>query len=172
MKKQIFMIIIGLSLFFSTFINAAIVHYYPWEGDKYGRRFCRDYNYAEYLCYDPQKPDRCEQTGRTDCANFVSQALIYGGISFSSCDINANYNICDNNGNCYCDKPKDLVMGASDIGIWEEILGLINAIDLPKVLHRSYCFYEYKHRQEEPGDVAILIPNHITGCAGLLGMIS
>lgn len=157
MNKTYLLTIIGLLIILSSLIRAERVYYNAIEGRDYAKKFCKEYNRNVYKCFDSNK-DYCEKNAGTDCANFVSQALIAGGINFSSCDINANYNI-KGNTIAYCDKPKDLVIGAYNIGKQQEIKGLINALDLPKVLHRSYCFYKYKYGQEEAGDVVILEAN-------------
>jgi len=77
MKRQIFMMSRGLSIFFSTLINATIVHYNPVAGEVYAREHCRNYNTSVYICIVPNKQG-CLQTGGTDCANFVSQCLHAG----------------------------------------------------------------------------------------------
>ena len=66
MKNIILLVLIGLSL-----------TYTPSKAVEYARKYCKNYNknYANYA----------NQGG--DCANFVSQCMIAGGMSFKSCSV-------------------------------------------------------------------------------------
>ena len=73
-----------------------------------GRPPDKGYN-PDYKCFNPQKPE-CEKGG-TDCANFVSQALIAGGLKFYSC-INKKFAV--KGSKARCDRA-ELIKGAVNI---------------------------------------------------------
>ncbi|MBM4278372.1 MAG: hypothetical protein FJ130_10915 [Deltaproteobacteria bacterium] len=86
------------------------------------------YNTEKYKCFNPNNPN-CESSG-TDCANFMSQALIDGGITFSDC-INSGYSV--KGEDAKCDK-KQLIKGRYIIGKDGKTAGVPAASDLGIVL--------------------------------------
>jgi hypothetical protein len=103
------------------------------------------YNHDKYKCYNP-KDSRCEnykKGGGTDCANFVSQALIDGGISFSDCLVGKGTKAI----------VGELVAGADVTGKDGKVKGLILANDLITALQKSYCFKQVSASEAKEGDI-------------------
>jgi len=88
MKKAI---IIGIVLILG--INVSAQTYNPAKAAAYAQRWCNDKNTRDYNYY-PLFPNG---TGG-DCANFVSQCLIEGGLDLSAGNPNADPSIFVNNG--------------------------------------------------------------------------
>lgn len=141
MKNKKFYVLFGLTLFLFFTINITSVWakeltYNPSAATAYATLHCSTatYNHDKYKCWDP-KNSSCEnynKGGGTDCANFMSQALIDGGITFSNCLT----------GKGEPAKPGELVDGAIVIGKDNKTKGLRLAYDIVTALKNSYCFTE------------------------------
>ena len=70
--------LIYISIFFG-YVESKEITYNPVSAADYASRFCKTYNYDKYKCFDPNN-SKCENNGpgKTDCATFMSQALIDG----------------------------------------------------------------------------------------------
>ncbi len=91
-KVKSFLAIIFIFFFFSTAL-AAVFDYDPSAATRYGNNWCGlplnqdgspHYNDDRYYCWNGKDP-HCKthpSGGPDDCANFVSQSLIAGGLGF------------------------------------------------------------------------------------------
>ncbi len=128
MKKRIPVLV--LLVFAIGLINLEVfgtgVKYDPQGALTYAEIHCSasTYNTEKYECFNKSNPS-CKSTG-TDCANFMSQALIDGGITFSDC-INSNYSVKGEDPKC--DK-KQLIKGNNVIGKDGSTKGVTVASDL------------------------------------------
>ncbi len=141
MKCQRFLIFLWLMfVLFISNVSAGTINYNGGKAVEYAERHCgtgrppdKGYN-PDYKCFNPQKPE-CEKGG-TDCANFVSQALIAGELNFYSC-INKRFPV--KGSQARCDRA-ELIKGAVNISRNGSTLGLPVASDLEKVLKGIYQF--------------------------------
>lgn len=135
-KRMLAVITVFWLLIFSVRIYAEVINYNPQAAKNYALDYCAtdSYNLKDYKCFNPQKPE-CEKGG-TDCANFVSQALIAGGLKFYSC-INKSFPV--KGAQARCDRA-ELIKGAVNISRNGSTLGLPVASDLEKVLTGIYQF--------------------------------
>ncbi len=148
-------IIVLCFLIAPTIIYAGMISYNRNLASQYAKEHCgtgrppdKGYN-PDYKCFNPQKPE-CEKGG-TDCANFVSQALIAGGLKFYSC-INKSFPI--KGAQARCDRA-ELIKGAVNISRNGSTLGVPVASDLEKVLTGIYQFKVVSIEKARPGDVVV-----------------
>jgi hypothetical protein len=123
------------------------ITYNPNLAKAYAEKHCKDYNHDKYKCWDPNN-SKCENYGKgggTDCANFMSQSLIDGGITFSDCLTGKGEDA----------KAGELVDGAVVIGKDNTTKGIRSANDLITALQNSYCFKEVGSSEtKKEGDIA------------------
>ncbi|MBM4278370.1 MAG: hypothetical protein FJ130_10905 [Deltaproteobacteria bacterium] len=103
------------------------------------------YNLAKYKCFNPKNPN-CESTG-TDCANFISQALIDGGMNFD-CHLGKG------KGDKARADRRELVEGSVVIGKDGKTTGIRSANDLYFALEDSFCFKQVSASEAKNGDMA------------------
>jgi len=140
MKKRILfllLLVFAIGLINSEVFGTAVKYDRP-AGLNYAKLHCSTptYNLKDYKCFNPRNPN-CESTG-TDCSNFMSQALIDGGVTFSDC-INKGTLYQIKGESAKCDK-RELVKGNDVIGNDGSTKGIPVASDLGLVLEGSYCF--------------------------------
>jgi len=93
--KNVFLVTIFISILISIFgnVEARDVTYNRNAALRYAEQYCgaegsgTAYNFSQYKCWNVDleecRKDNPQNTGRVDCANFVSQALIEGGLDFN-----------------------------------------------------------------------------------------
>src|SRR4030042_4938977 len=150
MKKRILLLLLlvsGIGLINSE-VFGTVAKYDRTRAVEYAESKCSTttYNNEKYKCFNPKNPN-CEnynKGGGTDCANFVSQALIDGKITFSDCLVGKGKSA----------MAGELVAGADVTGKDGNSKGIILANDLITALQNSYCFKKVSASEAKEGDIA------------------
>ncbi len=134
------LVLVGLFLLSYQICDAEEIKYERSEAVDYAKKFCKDYNTEEYKCWNG-KMEECENTGGrpADCANFVSQVMIDGGLDFACVD------------------------NANEIGKGENKgkKGEITVSQLQSELTENFCFEQITDRSKvKEGDILIWSGSH------------
>jgi len=159
-----FLLVTFFAALIPDYATAKVIDYDKGRAVSYAQKFCgtNAYNMAEYKCWNGTKLD-CENHSnkggngkKTDCANFVSQALIDGGIDF----------------NVYATNSSQYVVTPVNISKTSKKIGFPRVRDLTPVLEASYCFEKITNPlmmqiKAKPGDVlSSTLFSHVVVYAG------